>query len=42
MRVQFIRLPRSRRGRDAEIEKTELVRADEDSVHKTADEQMRS
>ena len=42
MRVQFIRLPRSRRGRVAEIGKAELVRADEGSVHKTADEQMRS
>ena len=42
MKVQFIRRLMSRRGRVAEVERTELVRADEDSVHKTADEQMRS
>ena len=38
MKVQFIRLLMSRWGRVAEIEKAELVRTDEGSVHKVADE----
>ena len=44
MRVQFIRLPRSRRGRVAEIEKAELIRTDKGNcpVLRIADKRMRS